>query len=211
MNATYYIRRWFDGPIGWARIVLLLIVGGGLATLAVAAIDDHIVTHQRETFQKVPCFMEASSISRESGRDDRNMPGWQYVPVVTFRYEVNGQTFTSHTVCSRTTPLTNKAAAEAFLFRFGPGASAECYVDPNDPNEAMLVLPANDQAKRFTTFGSLAVLLGLFALGVLQVALTFDTAPKRRGSRAPGWGDIDSGPRDALKRTRQMLKEKLES
>src|SRR5205085_1536044 len=140
-----------------------------------------------------------------------NMPGWTYVPVVAYRYEVNGQVYTSHTVSSRTTPIANKAAADAFLFRFGPGASSECYVDPDDANEAMLELPTTDQAKRFATYGCLAVLLGLFALGVLQVALTVDTAPRRRPSRAPGWGIIDSGPRDALKRTREMLKDKLES
>lgn len=209
MNVSF--RNWFGGSIGKARIILFLIAGGGMIAMTVAAIDDRIVERQCKSFVKVPCYIESSSMSREPGRDDRNLPGWNYVPIVHYRYTVDGKEYMGDVVCSRPMPITSKASADDFQQRFGPGANGECLVNPDDPADAMLELPTNAQAQRVAKFGGLAVLLGLCALGLLQASLILNTAPDRPEPRAPGWGEADSGPQDALKRTRQMLKEKLES
>lgn len=205
------LRAWFRGPVGWGRFLLVLLLGGGLAALVLAALDDHIVTRQRSSFVKVPCFIEFATVTREQGRDDRNMPGWQYVPTVRYRYEVDGVPHESDVVSSRTTPITSQVVADKFLQRFGPGASAECFVDPDDAETAMLELPTNDGAKRLAKFGGLAAMLAVVALAALQVATVIDTAPPRKQPRAPGWGERDCGPNDPLRRTRQMLKDRLES
>ncbi len=211
MNARRFLKQWLSGTVGWARLVLLLIAGGGLLAIGVAFIDDRIVAYQRSHYVKARCYMESSQIFEELGRDDRNYPGWNYVPVVTYRYQFGGQNYASNVVSSHETPLATRAARDDFLRRFGPGADAECYVDPSDPTEAMLELPTNEQAVRVAKLGGCALLIAVAGLVALQMMLTMDTAPRRRRPRAPGWGEIDSGPNDALARTRQILKERLES
>src|SRR4051812_40904584 len=81
--------NWLRGPIGWARIVLLLLVFGGLTALIIAGIDDRTVEWQRTHYAPVPCYIEECRMTKESGRDYRNLPGWQYVPSVTYHYEVD--------------------------------------------------------------------------------------------------------------------------
>jgi hypothetical protein len=205
------LRAWFRGPVGWGRFLLLLLLGGGLATLALAGLDDRIVARQRRTFVKVPCFMEFATVTRERGRDARNMPGWIFVPAVQYRYEYGGVPHESDVVCSRSKPLTSESAAEQFIKRFGPGTTAECYVNPDDPAQAMLELPTNEGARVLGRFGLLAAALAAIALAALQVATTLDIAPRRTRPRSPGWGERDSGPNDPLRRTREMLKDRLES
>lgn len=211
MKIPRRVRHWFSGPIGWGRSVLLVVVAGGLMALVIAAIDDAIVSRQHSTLVKVPCSIESSNISREAGRDARNLPGWHYVPTVRYHYEFNGKSYESDVVCSRTTPITSKSVADAFMQKYGPGASAECHVDPDDPDIAMLELPNRDGSMRTAKFGGLAIGLAVCGLLVLQAATTIDLAPRRRRPRAPGWGEADSGPQDPLKRTRQLLRDRIES
>ena len=85
-------------------------------------------------------------------------------------------------------------------------------MNPDDPADAMLELPTTEQALRFAKFGGFALGLALLGLLVLQLVTLIDTAPRLPPPiRAPGWGEIDSGPADALARTRKILRDRLES
>lgn len=204
-------RQWFHGPIGTGRAILLVIVAGGLIGLVFAGVDHWLVEHERRTLVTIPCTIEQASMSREAGQNERNLPGWTYVPVVTYQYEVRGVRHTGRTVSSRPVTIRSSAAAEKFLEKFGPGSDAQCYVDPENPGYAMLELPTNEQSIRVAKFSGVAVILGLAALAGLQLLLRTCPPPNRPRPRSPGWGEPDHGPRDPLARTRQLLRDKLES
>ena len=86
----------------------------------VAGMDDCFVTRTQRTFVATPCYMETSRLSKEGGRNEHNLPGWQWVPVVYYKYTVDGKEYASDVVCSRESPILSPIVADKFLKRFGP-------------------------------------------------------------------------------------------
>lgn len=212
MKTVIVIPKWFQGPVGWTRCIFLLVALGGLTALAVAGIEDRVIAWQRANFRAVPCYIEESRVTKEKGKDERNLPGKVYIPYVRYQYEVDGETYSGALTGSAAKPLLNSIQADEFQQKYGPGGNAECYVHPSNPHKSMLQLPTNDVAILVAKFGAVALFLPLIGLIAIEVGLRADTRLKKpREARAPGWGEIDSGPHDQLKRTRHMLRERLES
>ncbi|CAN5257142.1 hypothetical protein BH11PLA2_BH11PLA2_11100 [soil metagenome] len=204
-------RHYFHGPLGKGRMVLAVMAVVGAVSLVGAGLETLFVANEHRNFVKIPCFMETATVHRESGRDDRFLPAYHYVPTVKYRYEYNGQVFTGNVVSSRVTPMVGKFGADEFLLKYGPGMMTTCYVDPKEPDDAMLMLPHDNNGPLWAKVGGLLLCLSFGGFVVLHYVTMIDTRPPQKQPRAPGWGEIDSGPNDALSRTRGILREHLES
>ena len=205
-------KAYFTGPLGTGRRVLAVVGLVGIAAICGSLLEQRIVDAQNRELVKTPCYMEASTISREAGRNERFLPVWHYVPTVKYRYTTTDNTvLTGTVVSSRQTPMLSHAAAEEFQQKFGPGMMTHCYIAPDDPETAMLILPHDGNVEIWRTGGGIALALSILGFIALQFIETIETRPRTpKLPRAPGWGEIDSGPRDALARTRGILREKLE-
>jgi hypothetical protein len=210
-------RRWnfrgyYAGGLGKARAIVTFIAAAGLFGMLMAGVERWHVDRVKADYKPVPCYMEFCTLTRETGRSEFFMPAWHYVPLVKFKFEFQGTVFTGTSVSSRATAITSKTEADAFLGQYGPGALTECHVDPDDPASAMLILPHDRYVMQWLRLGTLTFLVGFAALVVLHLVTMIETRPRSelKQPRAPGWGEIDSGPQDALSRTRNILREKLE-
>jgi hypothetical protein len=207
-----WIRRCFEGPFGRARKILTVLAALGMLAFAASGAEMLYIEHERTTLVESPCFMEFAVTTRENAQGVPIVPAWHYVPTVRFKYEVKTVTYESHVVSSRRPVLTTRAESDAFLQKYGPGASATCFVHPDDPEDAMLMLPGDANVVMYAKAGLMAIVLAATGLILLFLCERIETRPKpKRGDpRNPGWGAIDSGRGDPLARSRGILKEKLE-
>lgn len=205
-------RNYYGGALGKARGVASVVAAVGLFGIVAAGLERIYIDRVHAHRQAVPCFMEFCTVTREAGRNEVFLPAWHYAPVVRFKYEVNGTVYTGDQISSRAKSLVSKSEAEAFLGKYGPGAMTECYIDPDQPASAMLMLPHDGNVMLWLKFGVLIFLAGLGALTVLHMVTMVETRPRTllRQPRAPGWGEIDSGPQDPLSRTRGILRDHLD-
>jgi hypothetical protein len=203
-------RNYFDGLFGKARIAMAILASVGVVALAGAGFEQLYVNRVHAARVKTPCYMEMSTVTREVGREALFTPAWHYVPMVRFHYDAGGAAHLSETVSSRVQPIVSQAGADAFMLAHGPGANSHCYVDPDDPADAMLMLPHDGNVMLWLRGGGLALGFALFGFVMLDILCRVDLRPPVRRARAPGWGEIDAGPQDALSRTRGILREKLE-
>jgi hypothetical protein len=108
------------------------------------------------TWPSAPCMVIASSGRLDPGVHDNKDP---YAFDVSYRYEWQGRAYTSN-VLSRSSPrFANWSKVRALERRLPPGSSATCYINPDDPADAVLLRPALWIAL-FIPFSLVFVLLG---------------------------------------------------
>jgi hypothetical protein len=61
-----------------------------------------------------------------------------YTPEVRYRYQYNGGSYTSHRIKRVDGPSSHKEAAEAVVAEHRPGKTVTCYVNPAQPDFAVL-------------------------------------------------------------------------
>ncbi len=125
------------------------------------------------TTQGVIVSSEIQSISRtrESTRRQRKKFGVRrvkrytvYRPLVTYRYTVNGQTYTQRNLdVNGSSEYRKQSSVQAVIEKYAPGREVTVYYNPNDPSDAMLE-PGSDGTSVLLFF-----VLGVFMLGVAGI------------------------------------------
>ena len=81
----------------------------------------------------------ASSIESKRGNKHNHKPSkTQYVPRVSYTYDVNGTTYTSSRIRTVTTTSNVRALAEGDLAAYPKGGLVKVHYNPTDPSQALL-------------------------------------------------------------------------
>ena len=121
--------RWFMAFIG-----LSLAIIGGLFVFLMAR--SYMRAKEMRNWPKVPCVILASEL--EERRHDPNSP-MEYRHRVNFGYEWQGQGLLGEKTTLRGNAWTNKRKlADERLAEFHVGMNTECFVDPQNPQLAIL-------------------------------------------------------------------------
>jgi len=117
----------------------------------------------------------------------RGRKSYSYTPVVTYRYEVSGQRYTS----SRVTPLNSHHGrdwAEGIIALYRPGAACQAFYDPDEPAEAFLIPHVSFSPYFLIVFPMVFLAIGAWAVfgGVIRWGRS-TPAPL---PRADGWFEV---------------------
>ncbi len=121
---------------GWGTVVLggiFLLVG--LGVLIPLFVRPLLHTQAAKTWERVPCKVIWSRVRIKRGNKGRT-----YVPEIFYQYQLNGKTHRSNRYSFTTRSSSGRFRKEVLVARFPAGAEAVCFVDPNQPNHAVLEL-----------------------------------------------------------------------
>ncbi len=155
--------------------VFLLAGLGFLAFFLIPAV--HVV--QAYDWQAVPCEIVSSSVASHPGDD-----GATYSVEVVYRYRVGGRDYTSDRYRFLGGSSSGSEGKQAVVDSLPPGTKTTCWVDPDDPSEAVL--------DRGFTWEYLLALLPLVFVAVGAGGIFFSLRKARKlsatgGSEAPRW------------------------
>ena len=137
---------------------------------------------QAGNWPAVPCAIVSSSVGSHSG----SKGGKTYSVDIVFRYEVKGRTFTGDRYDFMGGSSSGYDGKAEIVSRYPPGVGATCYVNPDDPADAVL-------DRRFHAF----YLIGLFPLlfvAVGAVGIVCSVRKLRHPDYGAGVGAGASGP-----------------
>lgn len=83
-------------------------------------------------WKETPATIQSVAVAEKKGAGD------PFSPEVTFRYQWEGRTFTSHRYHARPRSFDEYEAVQARLDGLAQGSSTVCYVNPKNPEEAIL-------------------------------------------------------------------------
>ena len=86
-----------------------------------------------KSWPATPCTIVSSTVGTHSGSKDTT-----YSVDITFEYTVGGATYTSRTYGFMRGSSSGYAAKQAIVSRYPPGAHTTCYVNPSEPQEAVI-------------------------------------------------------------------------
>jgi hypothetical protein len=203
--------RVFAGSLGKARLVCgLLLVAAGVCGL-LAAYEAVIARNIEARYRPAPCVVDRLDFDKETTWVN-GKPEPEYTPTaVSYHFRLGDETHHGTTLTRMPETLTGRAAVTAFQNRYGPGASAECYYDPDDPGRSVLIKPSDWAVFVWLRAAGVCGLVGGLGLGALRVTAGRRSAlwdPRRKPLT---WGPEQAGDRDPLSRTRRLYRDKLES
>lgn len=140
-----------------------LLVGGFVCLMALFVVGlGCLVPLYRQSaaasWVETPCTIVSSEIRRSTHKGRA-----RFQPLVTFRYEVDGVAHTSDEYALTDVRSSDATRAQAVVARFSPGDRATCYVDPRDPDQAVIVREIED------VWMPLGIGSVLFCIGVFVV------------------------------------------
>ena len=121
-----------------------LLVGGlsglmGLLAIGLGYLRPVYRQQAAQAWVATPCVVLASEV-RQSTRKGHS----KYRPSVSFRYQVDGASHQSSEYALTDLTSSDPARARAVVAALAPGTNTTCYVDPRDPDEAVLVREIDD-------------------------------------------------------------------
>jgi len=133
---------------------------------------------------EVPCTIQTSKVVEHSDSD-----GSTYSVEVSYRYKVNGQPFVSSRYKFMTGSSSGHSGKQAVVDALPPGKQTVCYVDPNNPAEAVI-------ERGFTSdllFGLIPLVFVMIGAGGL-IGMVVYKGKKIRPSGSPGPSPPRPGP-----------------
>ena len=88
--------------------------------------------NQARNWPSVPCTVLSSEVKRHSGE------GTGYSILITYEYRYNGQRYTSDRYSFFTGSSIGRSGKAKVVAALPPGRTTVCYVNPNDPGDAVL-------------------------------------------------------------------------
>ncbi len=120
------------------KVVLILFTVVPLVFMGVGTYMARSQHHKITTYHPVQAAVLSTRVEVHTSRDSEGRTSRSYKPVIEYRYEVNGQSYTSDEV----TPLDESAGskwAHEIINRYKAGQTYEAYYNPDHPSEAFLV------------------------------------------------------------------------
>jgi hypothetical protein len=184
------------------RITYFLLMGvGGLVGAFFLYLDNADRTI-RTTYKATPCMIQSAEVDMEEhvtrGRYNSRHVRRVYYADVVYTYEVNGEEYEGDVYRAFEQGMSEQEAS-AVVGRYVEGQSATCYVNPEDPEDAVLTLES-DRSLMYTVavFGVLFLIAGLAGWIVIDFVL-----PKAdRAAKAPAQDlEVQIPEWSALRRT----------
>src|SRR5262249_9584684 len=137
---------------------------GGLIGAVFLILDNEDRT-MRTTFKQTPCTIESSEVTVEEhvsrGRFNSRHVRRTYYAEITYTYVVNGEEYEGDTYRAFEMGMTEDEANQV-VARYPEGATTHCYVNPGDPEDAVLTLDSDRRGLySIATFGILFLFGGL--------------------------------------------------
>lgn len=134
--------------------LVFILIGGGL--LYVLVIHTTLKEIAASRWTQVPCEILSSRVERHSGSKSST-----YSVEIRYRYDYKGRSYKGTRYNFDTGNSSSRGWREAAVEKFPPGLKTLCYVDPEDPTEAVLsVTPSPD--RWFGLIPGVFLLVGLF-------------------------------------------------
>lgn len=131
MESNSQAGTWYLTAVG---LVLCLIAGLFLWLMG----RSYLRAREMTTWPQVPCLILRSEVA-EKIIADNVAPEYKFS--VLYRYEFSGQDYESHLFGLRgSMPRNKRAAVEEMVQQFPLGSRQQCWVNPNDPEMALLQL-----------------------------------------------------------------------
>jgi hypothetical protein len=127
-----------------------LLIGGGTSYPLLLRPVFHVF--QATRWQAVPCRIISSSVKTHDSGD-----GTTYSVDIFYQYQFNGREFSADRYSFINGSSSGHAGKQEVVDRYPPGSSATCFVNPADPDEAVLV-------RGFTSHFLLALIPLIFVL-----------------------------------------------
>ena len=158
--------------------------------------------HQKiTTWQPVQATVLSARVEQHTSRDSDGRSSTTYKPVIEYRYEVDGRSYT----CDKVTPLSETRSggwARRIANRYKAGRACEAYYDPQAPAEAFLV-------REYSFFPYLFILFPVpfLAIGAgVHIAVgASQGAPPEPVPCGGGWYEIKPTSRIADRRRAALL------
>ncbi len=116
-------------PIGF--FALFAIIGTALTWFLY--IKPQLLSREAQHWTPTPCVIERSAVQTHRGDD-----GNTYSIDILFRYEVDGTTYRSNQYDFSVGSSSGRSAKARVVRKFPEGSKATCYVDPDDPDRAVI-------------------------------------------------------------------------
>jgi hypothetical protein len=168
-----------------SRFTYFGLIGLGAVIGAVFVYMDNEDRTIRDTYKPTPCTIESAEVSVEEhvtrGRWNSRHVRRTYYADIVYTYRVNGEEHEGDVYRAFEQGM-SEAEADAVVNRYAEGQSATCYVNPADPEDAVLTLDS-DRSMMYT-----AAAFGLFFLftgiaGWVVIDFVLPKADKGRKAR----------------------------
>jgi len=170
------IEAAFDRKDGWKRAALIIfsvfILLGGMGLACLLGPIFRIVEARGRP--ETPCTVLVSRVRPHGGEQTA------YSPFVFYRYRVGGKEYKSSRYKFSETARSEYRDSKEVVDRLPPGTETVCYVNPEDPFEAVI--------ERGMTFGdtlAASIVLLFFVVGIGGLFFTLRSLLRRRDARAP--------------------------
>ena len=121
------------GPLGSLLFSLIfLLMGGGLFYFM--AVHPYLQGVAARDWMETPCMVVHSQVKSHRGSKNNTT----YSPDIHYTYQVNGREYRSERYQFLGGSSSGRASKAAAVARYPRGQTAICYVNPNDPQEAVL-------------------------------------------------------------------------
>lgn len=157
---TVHANQKMPRGTGCLTIILSAVaLGFGLLLVQMMLIDPLYQQQRVKDWQQVPCVVTETRIvpHRVGGKK----PSTAYEPYAEFEFTHEGQAYSSSKFWLSQRLLNSYAEAKEFLRPFPKGQPAQCWMNPQDPSEAVLNREYVGTSVIGAMFGSALALIGL--------------------------------------------------
>ena len=138
-------------PIAFGSIFVI----AGLAVIFLAGLQPLIRWYQGFDWVEAPCEITSASVKVHDGDD-----GDTYSPEVTYTYIWKGEPYQGNRFAWDETSYGSRSSIEKWMAPYPVGAKTECYVDADNPREAVLVRSFPTIVLFIVPFGLIFVAVG---------------------------------------------------
>lgn len=202
-----FLVRW-----GLAVFFSFFLVLGGAGTIAMLVIPVQTLIKAQD-WEETPCRVISSRVAKHSGSEQTT-----YSVDIVYSYQVNGKTYRSDRYAASGGSSSGYDSKREVVSRYPKGGDAICFVNPDNPEEAIL----NRDFQLVMLFGLIPFLFFVIGLGGVGYVVKRNLSPTTTGRTRAATGGIDgmtatspsdgrlgefaSSPGDGMLKSRSRLK-----
>jgi hypothetical protein len=138
--------------------VLLMLLGVGL--FAYFLYEDNRLSRITSKYRSTPCVIKSSKVLVHVTRNRRGITTRvNFKPEITYSYEVAGKTYTSSVYRHGEQGMEEDEVVKV-VSGYGAGEHSRCWVDPDDPEQAVLSRDSDQRSLGYIAVLALIALLG---------------------------------------------------
>lgn len=125
----------------WGVVVGIVIIIAGLLFGSDELWPTLRTERSSKHWARTPCLVLASSVKKRFWSSTGGDSHFNWIPIIKYQYEVAGKKYTSdkENLVSNVAQRRSEGEAMAFAARFPQGSTRTCFVNPADPQQAVLV------------------------------------------------------------------------